>query len=321
MLQTLREKSVAVRKRAGAVVVDNVWRGLAGLGELHPRAKPEQHGLERIRDIAYRDTGESAHTLDVWRPVHREGLLPVVLYLHGGGFRILSKDTHWIMGIAWARPGYVVFNANYRLAPRHPFPAAIEDAAAALEWVAENAARFGGDPQRIVLAGESAGGNLVTSLALMAATRRAEPFAARVFDLEPRIRAVVAACGMLQVSDPERFSRKRRLPSYLQDRIDEVSHAYLHETKHDTTLADPLVALESSARLDRPLAPFFVPCGTADPLLDDTRRLVAALRSRKLEVEAREYAGEVHAFHALYWRENAKKCWRDTHEFAARHVR
>lgn len=321
MLETLQSASARARKRAGAFLVDNVWRGLATLGEVHPKARPEQHGLERIRDIAYRATGDRHHTLDVWRPAKREGLLPVVLYLHGGGFRILSKDTHWIFGIAWARPGYVVFNANYRLAPHHPYPAAIEDAAAALEWVVEHAAEFGGDPQRIVIAGESAGGNLVTSLALMSSVRLSEPWAARVFDLEPAIKAAMPACGMLQVSDPERFSRRRKLPKLIQDRIDEVSHAYLHDTSHDPTLADPLLALEGVMPMQRPLPPFFVPCGTNDPLIDDSRRLVKALQARSVPVEGEEYRGEVHAFHALYWRENAKKCWRDTHAFAARCVR
>ena len=51
-----------------------------------------------------------------------------MLYVHGGGFRILSKDTHWIMGLAFARRGFLVFNIGYRLAPKHPFPAAIADA-------------------------------------------------------------------------------------------------------------------------------------------------------------------------------------------------
>src|SRR5690606_5988723 len=122
------------------------------------------------------------HRLDVYRPAHAEGPRPVVLYVHGGGFRILSKETHWLMGLYFARRGYVVFNIGYRLAPKHPFPAALEDSADALGWVVQNAHRYGGDPTRLVLAGESAGANLVTSLTLACCYRREEPYARRVFD-------------------------------------------------------------------------------------------------------------------------------------------
>ena len=116
-----------LRRRAGALVVDNIFRGMASLGQLHPQARPERHGLAVERDVPYRPTGLRDHLLDVYRPLDASGPLPVVLYVHGGGFRILSKDTHWIMGLAFARRGYVVFNINYRLAPKHPFPAAIDD--------------------------------------------------------------------------------------------------------------------------------------------------------------------------------------------------
>src|ERR1700679_136863 len=145
-----------LRARVGRALMDATWRGLAETRRLR-WAEPSRHGVERIANVTYGAQGSSAHTLDVYRPIARqESPLPVVLYIHGGGFRILSKDTHWVMGLAFARRGYLVFNINYRLAPRHPFPAAVEDAAAALLWVRANAAAFGGDPSRIVVAGESA---------------------------------------------------------------------------------------------------------------------------------------------------------------------
>ena len=78
---------------------------------------------------------------------------------------MLSKDTHRVMALAYARRGYVVFTINYRLGPEHLFPAPLEDASPhALVWVREHCARFGGDPSRLAIAGESAGANLVTAL-------------------------------------------------------------------------------------------------------------------------------------------------------------
>src|SRR5690349_17076567 len=121
---TGRPLRVRVRRRAGALVADNFFRGASAVGRMLPRARPERHQVEVLRDIPYLETGDRAHTLDVYRPIRQDGpepvppLRPVVMYVHGGGFRILSKDTHWLMALAFARAGYVVFNISYRLAPR-----------------------------------------------------------------------------------------------------------------------------------------------------------------------------------------------------------
>ena len=248
----------------------------------------------------------------------------MVLYVHGGGFRILSKETHWLMGLYFARRGYVVFNISYRLAPKHPFPAALEDSADALAWVVRNAERYGGDAKRLVLAGESAGANLVTALTLACCYERDEPYAKRVYELGVRPRATLPACGIFQVSDVERFRRRRpNLSPFLMDRLEEVSHAYLgrdhgvHGRALD--LADPLCFLERGAQPVRPLPPFFLPVGTKDPLLDDTRRLTRALEALGVEADTRFYEGEIHAFHALVFRPAARQCWKDTFEFLDRH--
>jgi acetyl esterase len=246
--------------------------------------------------------------------------------VHGGGFSILSKYTHWVMGIALARARFVVFSVNYRLAPKHRYPAAIEDVCDAYRWVVENAHRHGADASRLVLAGESAGANLVTALAVAACFEREEPHARSVFETEVVPRAVMPACGMLQVTDPERFLRRKpHLPRLVADRIEEVTHSYLGRGHHGTgapqlDLADPLVFLEKGTPAARRIPPFFVPCGTADPVLDDSRRLAAVLRRREVLVDDRYYEGEPHAFHAFVFRERAKQCWTDTYRFLDTHV-
>ncbi len=318
-----------LRRQTGALMVDNFFRGVSRAGQLHPNAKPHRHDVEVLRDIPYSESGMPEHRLDVYRPMAlTRGELrraPVVFYVHGGGFRILSKDTHWIMGLAFARRGYVVFNISYRLAPRHRFPAAIQDAATALAWVRENAADYGGDLDRLAFAGESAGGNLVTSLALLTSYRRSEPWAQSLYDSGVRARGVIAACGLLQVTDIHRF--KRRWPhmrSFINDRLVEVSDSYLGDpSRHEPgllELADPLVTLERGQVPDRPLPPFFAPCGTKDPLIDDTRRLARALEGLGTECEAHYYPGEMHAFHALVFRPNARLCWGQTYRFLDRHL-
>ncbi|HXU70237.1 MAG TPA: alpha/beta hydrolase fold domain-containing protein [Polyangia bacterium] len=313
------------RVKAGAFVVDNLFRGLAMAGRLHPEANPARHGIEVVRDLAYREGGAVEHLLDIWRPTSARAPLPIVFYVHGGGFRFLSKDTHWIMALAFARAGYLVFNVSYRLAPKHPFPAAVEDIAEAWQYMLRHAAAHGGDLSRVVVAGESAGANLAMGLTLSACYRRAEPHARAVFDAGVVPRACLPMCGMLQVSDPARFARRKKLPRFIADRIDEVAEAYLfghdHATPEELELADPLRVLERGDRPARPLPPFFAAVGTADPVLDDTRRLEAALGKAGVPHEVRYYPKEPHAFHALVFRKPARACWAATFRFLERVLR
>ena len=314
-----------VRSRSGRGLTDSLLHGLAAAGRLTPVARPERHQVEVISDVPYQDGGSPDHTLDIYRPTIRPGPWPVVFYVHGGGFTLLSKDTHWIMALSFARMGYLVFNISYRLAPRHPYPAAIADTCAAYEWVVKNAAAYGGDTSRLAVAGESAGANLVTALSVATSYRRDEPFARRAYDAGVTPRVAMPACGMLQVSDASRFSRRRRLPAWIDVVLTNVSQAYLHRAtpseRGDFGLADPLLLLEEQSRPDRPLPAFFVPVGTRDPLLDDTRRLQRALERQGVECLARYYHKEIHAFHALVWRRRARRCWEEAFAFLDRHLR
>jgi acetyl esterase len=94
---------------------------------------------------------------------------PLVVYAHGGGWVIGSIDTHdgTCRKLA-ATTGYPVVSVDYRLAPEHPFPAGLRDYYAALGWAREAAPEFGADPGRLVVAGDSAGGNLAAAAALLA---------------------------------------------------------------------------------------------------------------------------------------------------------
>lgn len=308
--------------RTNSVVARGFFGTASRLGLLHPRANPARHGVEVLKDIEYQRSGNPRHRLDVYRLIDREGPLPIVMYVHGGGFNLLSKNTHWLMGLAFARAGYLVFNVDYRLAPQDPFPAAVSDVCAALEWIAEHGEGYGGDLSRLVVAGESAGGNLATALTICCCYRRAEPFAQRVFatGLVPTV--VAPACAPLQITNPGRLSRRRKLPRWVNRILEGMRDSYLvglrDPSPTELELADPLHVFERKERPDRPLPGFFVPIGTRDPLLDDTRRLERALGSMGVECEARYYEGELHAFHALVWRRQAKRCWREQLAFMDR---
>lgn len=312
MIDRLRETGTRLRKQVGSKLVIGSFSGLSKLGAYTPLAHPALHGVEVLRNIPYVNDGNPLHTLDVYRPRDRRGPAPVVVYCHGGAFQFLSKDTHWLMGLLFARRGYVVFNLNYRLAPQDKFPAGLEDACRATLWVREHCAEYGGDPARMIAAGESAGGNLAAALMIATCYERPEPYARALWDSGLRFRAAVPACGMLQVTDPERFARRRRLSPFLTDRIVECSHGYLPvgARPEQVEMADPLLILERQAP-SRPLPPVFTFAGTADPLLDDTRRLKRALDAHGGRCEARYYRGGLHAFHALVWDPNARQAWKD----------
>ncbi|UWM78381.1 alpha/beta hydrolase (plasmid) [Rhizobium sp. WSM4643] len=127
-----------------------------------------QRPLEDVAEILERHVG--AVRLKIWRgrAAPRQGA-PALLYLHGGGFVIGAPETHEDIGRTLANmAGAVVVSPDYRLAPEHPFPAAIDDCAAALVWMTEHADELGIDPLRIIVAGDSAGGNLAAVVALLA---------------------------------------------------------------------------------------------------------------------------------------------------------
>lgn len=308
-----------LRQRSNRLFTEGILRGVSGTARLFPLAQPARHKVELLRNIEYgREDGLSLR-LDVYRPLERNQPLPIVLYMHGGAFSILSKDTHWMMALGFARHGYLVFNIDYRLAPEHPYPAAVSDACTALEWVSQHAESYGGDLSRVVFAGESAGGNLATALTVCCCYRRPEPFAQRAFETGIVPSAVIPACAPLQVTDPARLSRRRKLPFFAKDVLRGMRDSYLRNVRDaapsEKDLADPLYVFERGARPARSLPPFFIPVGTKDPLLDDTRRLERALKAMGVPCQARYYPGEIHAFHALVWRRGAKRCWKDQLDF------
>ncbi|MCB9595495.1 MAG: alpha/beta hydrolase [Sandaracinaceae bacterium] len=315
-----------LRRRAGGKLAEGFFTGASRLGQLHPSARPEKHGVRVSRDVAYAPATELAeHRLDVYRPIDQDGPAPVVLYIHGGGFRILSKDTHWLMGLAFASRGYVVFNIGYRLAPEHPFPAAVEDVSQAFLWMVEHAAEYGADLDRLVIAGESAGANLAASLTLSTVYERDEPFARAVYDTGVVPRATIPACGVFQVSDVHRYERRKPgFPRFLMDQLRTMQDGYLGPRPEDhgeiLDFADVVSWLERGVAPSRPLPAFFLPVGTKDPLLDDTRRLDRALRELGGTSVARYYPGGVHAFHAFVFLESARQCWRDQFAFLDQHV-
>lgn len=123
--------------------------------------------MAKIQDITIPGPA-GALKIRLYHPSQKENL-PVLIYYHGGGWVMGNLETHDTICRQFASQGRVIVAAvDYRLAPENPYPAAFDDSYAALEWVYDNVKRYGGDPSRIALGGDSAGGNLAAAVAIKA---------------------------------------------------------------------------------------------------------------------------------------------------------
>lgn len=117
--------------------------------------KPEN--VEEFPDIPYRDTGLMCHRMDVYRPGTAAGKLPVVVNFHGGGLLLCTRKVNRPFCWEMARRGFLVFCVDHPLVPDADIPGILRDAARGMDRVAELLEEFGGDPERVYLAGDSAG--------------------------------------------------------------------------------------------------------------------------------------------------------------------
>ncbi|GAA2775793.1 alpha/beta hydrolase [Saccharopolyspora taberi] len=166
LLSAMRER---IPDLGGAVVDAAQARAL--FAELAPEHQPVP--VHRVEERGIPGPG-GALPVRVYWPAVSEAEPPVVVYFHGGGWVLGGLDSHDLHARNLTNGARaIVVSVDYRLAPEHPFPAPVEDACAALAWAAEHAAELGGDPARIAVAGDSAGGNLATAAALIAARQGA----------------------------------------------------------------------------------------------------------------------------------------------------
>jgi len=209
---------------------------------------------------------------------------PVLVYLHGGGWVCGSPRTHRKLGYRFAEAGYLVFNVDYRLAPEHPFPTPFEDCLAAVRWARCEAARFGGDPTRLAIGGDSAGGNLAAAVSAALAGDPACPQAALliygVFDF-----------GMF--GDISLAAGDARAAAIGREMVEMMVGAYLGKTRSHALLGDPRISpLKAAAQLP----PSHVVVGSADPLAAQAEALVRALAATGVPHECFVDAGMPHGY-------------------------
>lgn len=132
---------------------------LLGRKFVYNKNSPEVRGVHR--NISYNDPSIKKQRLDVILPL-QEGVRPIVINIHGGGFVIGDKDDTLRTCKYFANKGFLVFNINYRLGPKYSFPTQLKDITKAINWIYENAPEYGGDINSIVIMGDSAGACLTS---------------------------------------------------------------------------------------------------------------------------------------------------------------
>jgi acetyl esterase len=148
-----------------------------------PATNPEPPELQSVAPLSI-PAPHGAIPARVYRPMKlrdRDGLAPCLVFFHGGGFVIGNLDSHDVVCRKLAHEGeLVVISVDYRLAPEHKFPAAVDDAITATAWISDNASTLGIDAARLCVGGDSAGGNLAAVTALMARDRNGPELAGQL---------------------------------------------------------------------------------------------------------------------------------------------
>jgi acetyl esterase/lipase len=240
--------------------------------------------VAKVQDRTIQAT-TGALPIRIYTPNSVSGPAPVIVYYHGGGFVIASNDVYDATPRALANGAQaIVVSVEYRKAPEHKFPSAHDDAFAAYRWVVKNAQSFGGDPDRIAVAGESAGGNLAENVAI-AARDKHERLPVHVLLVYP-----VASSNM----SSESYSDNRDAKPLNKSMMVWFTNQYFR-TPADAQ--DPRINLVA-AKLEG-LPPTTIINASIDPLLSDGEELAKKLKAADVPVEQKTYKGVTHEFFGM----------------------
>jgi acetyl esterase/lipase len=264
----------------GVEVARERMRQLKAPPELLPEMRIEE------RTVGYGDVTEIPVRI-YWPPIDQHDNLPVVVFYHGGGWSIGDLDTHDPVARSHAVGAEaVVVSVDYRLAPEHPWPAGIDDSWAALRWVGEHAAELGGDPTRIAVAGDSAGGNISAVMAQLARDQGGPPL---VFQLlwYPSTTGDTTLPSFIENADGPILDR-------------DVVAAFLQWYVPDMDVREPAKLPPTLAPANTPdlsdLPPAFIGTAEYDPLRDDGARYAELLTAAGVSVELRNEPTLVHGY-------------------------
>ena len=250
-------------------------------------SNPEPPELESVKPLAI-PAPHGSIPARIYTPKNRRqagGLAPALVFFHGGGWVIGDLDSHDVVCRKLADEGrLIVISVDYRLAPEHKFPAAVDDAIAATKWIAENAKQLGIDASRLMVGGDSAGGNLAAVVAIAARDGNGPAIAGQVL-IYP---ATDFAMTHPSHSEPETsILLTHSVIQWFKNHY--LGDADIHDWRASPARATTLTGLP----------PAYVLTAGGDPLRDEGDEYAKNLKQAGVAVTYRHFAGQFHGFFTM----------------------
>jgi acetyl esterase len=280
LVKAFLDKAAAIpRPKAWEMPPAMARQGFAGMMQL---TGPKDVAVGKINNFTIPGPGGEIRAR-TYSPIAAVGPQPTLIYFHGGGFVVGGLESHdGLCRLFVAEGGFKVIAVDYRLAPEHPWPAAVDDAWAAFQWIEANAAELGVDGGRIALGGDSAGG-LLTAIVTQTARDKTRPRIAYQMLLFPGT----------QIGGETSSLHEFAVGYFLERRtIEHFNALYLPPgTDRNSPKVSPLRARDFSG-----LPPAFVMLGGYDPLHDEGLAYAEKLKAAGVKVTIADYPTMVHCF-------------------------
>jgi len=251
-------------------------------------SNPEPPELKSVRPLAIPSPAGSI-AARIFTPMtlrQTAGLAPCLVFFHGGGWVIGDLDSHDVVCRKLADEGrLIVISVDYRLAPEHKFPAAIDDAIAATKWIAGHAKQLGIDASRLMVGGDSAGGNLAAVVAIAARDGNGPAIAAQVL--------IYPATDFALTHPSHREPETSVLLTHT------VIRWFRDHYLNGAADIDDWRASPARARTFAGLPPAYVLTAGADPLRDEGDEYAARLKAAGVAVTHRTFPGQFHGFFTM----------------------
>ncbi|WP_422122004.1 alpha/beta hydrolase [Planococcus sp. X10-3] len=244
-----------------------------------PYIEEVRAGVTVISDLVYEE--DSGALLDIYIPENRDEAVPIILWIHGGGYVGGSKDSRRDYAMTLAHDGYLVANMDYGLAPEQLYPGPVLQANAALEYLQRHAADFGGDMNRIFIGGDSAGAQIASQLsAVLSNSGLAGAMGIQPAVDSENVRGALLFCGLYNMATV----RDTGFPN-----IDYFLNTYTGTAEFEN-FAD-IQELSTVRHITGDFPDTFISAGDGDPLAPQSAEFASMLTAAGAEVETMFFQG------------------------------
>ncbi len=284
-------------------LIDFLFAFVSDLSRISVMTYLFDRNLKVQRNIAYKTDVQTNQLirLDCIESTKFKNKKPIIVHVHGGGFKDFSKESHSHVAAKFAKLGYYVVNINYRLIPKFPYPAALEDLSDAMIWIHKNLEKTKVDLNNIYMVGESAGANLILAYVLTQ------------LNLKEKIlpKKIILSCGLFDVSTRAVKFRS----SIVKERINLMRTRYLNKNANQNDYIDLLSYLENKNEISDEFPNSLIQIGTKDVLFEQSILLNDILLKLNCNVTLKQYKDRGHALHAIPFAKGNEQIYVDMNDF------